>query len=58
MIDLNKLNYLAQDIRVLYVEDNEVARKKTHKVLSRIFNNIDIAKNGREGLTLFIKNNV
>jgi len=55
-MDLDELNKLAQDIRVLYVEDNDVARKKTYKILNRIFDNIEVAQNGREGLSLFIKN--
>lgn len=55
MTKLEQLRKLAVNIKVLYVEDNEVARKKTSKMLSRIFDNIDIAIHGKEGLHLYMK---
>lgn len=55
MKNITGLKELSKNISVLYVEDNEVARKKTYKILSRIFENIDVAKNGKEGLLLYMK---
>ncbi len=43
-------------INVLYVEDNEEIRIQTIKLLEIYFNNIDVAKNGQDGLTMFQKN--
>lgn len=51
------LKQLAKNISVLYVEDEHLARKKTAKLLDRVFDNVDIAKNGIEGLFLFMKSN-
>lgn len=43
------------DIKVLYVEDDDVSRSETLQLLSNFFNNIDEAKNGLEGLDKFKK---
>lgn len=55
MTDFERLKQLSSNINILYVEDNEIARNKTKKVLSRVFNNIDVAIHGKEGLELFLK---
>lgn len=55
MISIEELKLLSKDIKLLYVEDNEVAREKMHKKLKRIFSNVDVAKNGQEGLLLYMK---
>jgi len=55
MIDLINLKELAKDITVLYVEDNDIARKKTHELLSKVFEKVDTAPNGQEGLSLYMK---
>jgi len=57
---MNKLQQLRQDfhsINVLYVEDENGVREETLLFLNRIFDNIDTAKNGEEGLDLFQKGN-
>jgi YesN/AraC family two-component response regulator len=40
-------------INVLYVEDNDDARTFTLELLARFFDNIEVAVDGEEGLTLF-----
>jgi len=37
-------------LKVLYVEDNEEARRQTLKLLHNFFTDIDVAENGKEGL--------
>ncbi len=38
------------DISILYVEDNAMIRENTFDLLHIFFNNVDVAKNGQEGL--------
>ncbi len=52
---LEKINKLAENVSVLYVEDNDIAREKTYKLLKRTFSNIDVAINGKEGLVLYLE---
>jgi CheY-like chemotaxis protein len=40
-------------MHLLYVEDNEEARRFTLELLSRFFDNISVAVNGKDGLELF-----
>ncbi len=57
---MNKLQQLRQDfnsVNVLYVEDEDGVREETLLFLNRIFENIDSAINGQEGLELFKKGN-
>lgn len=54
MFTIEELKSLAKGIKVLYVEDNEIARKKTYKILSRIFDNIDVAVHGGEGVSTYM----
>lgn len=55
MKDLDNLRELAQGITVLYVEYNDQARKKTFELLKKIFKDVQIASNGQEGLSLYMK---
>jgi len=55
MNDLTNLQELAKGISVLYVEDNDIARKKTSNLLKKIFKNVSTASNGQEGLSLYMK---
>jgi CheY-like chemotaxis protein len=43
----------SKGLRILYVEDDEVLAKITTKIFSTYFNNVDVAVNGEEGLTLY-----
>ena len=45
-----KLRKLCYKLRVLYVEDDKNISEQLYRILKRIFNNIDIAYNGRDGL--------
>ncbi|MBU1216741.1 response regulator [bacterium] len=42
-----------KSMNLLYVEDNEEARRFTLELLSRFFDNICVAINGKEGFELF-----
>lgn len=55
MSDILSLKELSKNISVLYVEDDDIIRKKTHKLLSRIFSKIDLASNGVEGISSYMK---
>jgi diguanylate cyclase (GGDEF)-like protein/putative nucleotidyltransferase with HDIG domain len=55
MENLQELKALTQDLRVLYVEDNEKYRSSTSLYLKKIFALVVEAKNGAEGLELYKK---
>ncbi len=40
-------------LKLLYVEDDDIAREKLTKILRRIFDNVLVASNGEEGYILF-----
>jgi len=42
-------------ISVLYVEDEDLAREKLCKLLTKLFKRVDTARNGKEGLDKFIE---
>ncbi|QSZ42030.1 response regulator [Sulfurimonas aquatica] len=50
---MQELLEYTKSTRLLYVEDNEEARRFTLELLSRFFDDIIIAQNGQEGLDLF-----
>jgi CheY-like chemotaxis protein len=54
-MDNTILNILlrTKPMHLLYVEDNEEARRFTLELLSRFFDNISVAVNGKDGLELF-----
>lgn len=49
-INVVKLKEYAAECKVLYVEDDEIIRQQTNDFLSRFFQNITLAENGKEGL--------
>ncbi|RXK04160.1 EAL domain-containing response regulator [Halarcobacter bivalviorum] len=55
-VQLNELINKAENIKVLYVEDDEEVRLNILKLLSSIFTDITLAENGHEALEIF-KNN-
>ena len=55
-MDINVLKYIAKNITLLYVEDEETLRKSVEKYLKNIFAHVDVAENGQEGLELYRKN--
>jgi YesN/AraC family two-component response regulator len=48
-----KLRKLCHGLKVLYVEDDENISKQLHRILKKIFNNIDIEINGKDGLAKY-----
>ncbi|NQY23335.1 MAG: SpoIIE family protein phosphatase [Campylobacteraceae bacterium] len=55
MQNLIELRELAKGITVLYVEDNDIARKKTYNLFTKIFKEVHTASNGQDGLALYMK---
>ena len=53
MEKLHELIALAKGLRVLYVEDDETLRIETSKIIERIFDKVDVANNGDDGLESF-----
>jgi len=47
---------ITKSLKLLYVEDNENARVQTLKMLKNFFHDIDVAKDGQEGLQKYKKN--
>jgi len=45
------------DIKILYVEDEDLTRELTFTILNQFFKNITVCKNGEEALEEFEKNN-
>lgn len=50
---LEALKEMAQNLEVLYVEDDDDARDSTARILQRFIKNLRIASNGKEGLDTF-----
>ena len=51
--ELKIIKEKCKDLNVLYVEDEENVRIQTSKLLSIYFDNVTVAKNGKEGLSIF-----
>ena len=58
MNELTTIINNAEDINVLYVEDDVDARDETSGILGIFFKNIYIAKNGQEGIECFNNNKI
>ncbi len=58
MFAIDNLIEDAKDLVILYVEDNEDARKSTLLILEDIFDNIIVAVDGQDGLEKFKNNKV
>ena len=54
-LELQEIKKLTNNIRLLYVEDNEGLRHNMEKLLSRVFDNIILAEDGEDGYEKFIK---
>ena len=52
---MKELISYSKTLKILYVEDNEEARNQTFKLLSNFFKEIDIAKDGKEGLLKYVR---
>lgn len=53
--DIAQLKDIAQELSVLYVEDEEKLRDGVSSYLSKFFKIVDVASNGKEGLEYFRK---
>ena len=53
--DIAQLKDIAQELSVLYVEDEEKLREGVSSYLSKFFKIVDVASNGKEGLECFRK---
>lgn len=56
MSDLKQIRENMKSIKVLYAEDEIEVQKQTLQFFQKIFQNVDTASNGMEGLELFEKN--
>jgi two-component system, OmpR family, response regulator VanR len=54
---LTKLIEAARNINVLYVEDDEFIRAQMTNLLSDIFKNLKVAKNGKDALSILLVTN-
>ncbi|MEA2099583.1 MAG: EAL domain-containing protein [Campylobacterota bacterium] len=52
-IDIKKLKKISENLKLLYIEDDEVARATMLEMLGRFFKDITIAVDGRDGLETF-----
>ncbi len=52
-IDIKKLKKMTKDLKLLYVEDDEMARKSMLEMLGNFFSNVSVAVNGQDGLEKF-----
>lgn len=52
---IEKLKRYTKNLKVLYVEDDEVIQNQTSDFLGRFFTTVDLAQNGRMGLEMFEK---
>ena len=48
-----KLRNMGKDIKILYVEDDDLVLEQIKKVLKKVFKHVDSAKNAKEGLALY-----
>ncbi len=55
MKDLKKLKLAAENLSVLYVEDNASLRANAGKLLRKFFDRVDLAEDGKVGLAMFQK---
>ena len=51
---MESLKSRCKNIRILYIEDDEVTRKYTHSILSEFFDFIDVASDGQSGYDMFL----
>ena len=53
---LEELRQICKELRVLYVEDDEMLRRRVSSYLSKLFKLVDVAKDGQEGLDRYKSN--
>lgn len=55
-INITKLKTYAENISVLYVEDDEEIQEEIARVLTRFFPKVDLSQNGEDGLFIYNEN--
>lgn len=55
MSDIVELKKLSHNLSIIYVEDEELLRDTLVKYLEKIFDKVDYASNGEEGLEKYKK---
>ncbi len=55
-VDMSEIEYEIKDFRVLFVEDDDIAREKLGKFLQRKFDTVELCSNGLEGFIKFQEN--
>ena len=55
-VTIELLKEKAKKMSVLYVEDEELLRNKTGAMFSKLFQNVDLAVDGKEGLDKYLHN--
>jgi len=58
MVDIQEIVKCSKKLTILYVEDNEEARVSTISFFDSFFDNIVVAKDGKEGLEAFRQNSI
>ena len=56
-VDTKRVKALAENLSVLFVEDDSKLREHTQSLLATLFRQVDTASNGKEGFEVFEKNN-
>ena len=56
MITIKNLQKFSLRLKMLYVEDNDSLREETGKVFEPLFERVDLASNGKEGLEKYNNN--
>lgn len=56
MTDLLSIKNLASELTLIYIEDDDFIRNTLVKYLSKLFNKVDSASNGEDGLKLYKQN--
>ncbi|WP_333803833.1 EAL domain-containing response regulator [Sulfurospirillum sp.] len=51
---MESLKSRCKNIRILYVEDDEVTRKYTHSILNEFFDSVDVASDGQSAYDMFL----
>ncbi len=50
---MEDLKSRCKNLKILYVEDDEVTRKYTHSILSEFFDSIDVSSDGKSAYDMF-----
>lgn len=56
--NLSNLIKYTKKLNLLYIEDNEMVKEQTLKMLKSFFNNIDVASNGKEAFDIYTNNHL